>query len=47
MKAQAQHVNVPENCDEYNRLWEIRCIMVTKVTTADGNSLSSTSYRAV
>ena len=47
MKAQAQHVTVPENCGEYKRLWEICCIIVTKVTTTDGDSLSNTSYRAV
>ena len=27
--------------------WEICCIIVTKVTTTSGNSLSNTRYRAV
>ena len=47
MKAQAQRATVPENCGEYKRLWEICCIIVTKVTTTDCDSLSNTSYRAV
>ena len=47
MKAQAQRVIVHENCDEYKRLWEIWCVIVTKVTTTDGDSLNNTSYRAV
>ena len=47
MMAQAQRVTVPENCDEYKRLWEICCISVTKVTRTDGDSLSNTSYRVV
>ena len=38
MKAQALCVNVPENCDEYKRSWEIWCVIVTKVTTTDGDS---------
>ena len=40
MKAQAQRITVPENCYEYKRLWGICCIIVTKVTTIDGNSLN-------
>ena len=47
MKAQAQRVTVPENCGEYKRLCATWCIIVTKVTTTDGDSLSNTSYRAV
>ena len=40
MKVQAQSITVPENCDEHKRLWEICCIIVTKVTTIDGNTLN-------
>ena len=47
MKAQARHNVVPENCGEYERMWEIWCIIVTKVTKIDGDSESNTSYRAV
>ena len=38
MKAQAERVIVPENFHEYKRLLEIWCVIVTKVTTTDGNS---------
>ena len=38
MKAQAQRVIVPENGNEYKRSWEIWCVIVTKVTTTDGDS---------
>ena len=45
-KAQAHHDVVPENCGKYKRLWENWSIIVTKVTTTDGDSESNTSYRA-
>ena len=47
MEAQAQRVTVPEKCGKYARLWEIWCIIVTKVTTRDGDSLSNARERAV
>ena len=47
MKAPAQRITVPEICGEYKRLWEIWCIIVTKVTMTDGDSESNTSYKAV
>ena len=35
MKVQAHHDAVLENFGEYKRLWEIWCVIVTKVTTTD------------
>ena len=39
MKAQAQRVTVPEDCNRYKRLCVFWCIIVTKVPTTDGDSL--------
>ena len=44
MKVQAHHDAVPENLGEYKRLWEIWCVIVTKVTTTDDDSESNTSF---
>ena len=38
MKGQAKRLTVPENCDEFKRLREIWCVIVTIVPTTDGDS---------
>ena len=46
-KVQVHHDAVSENLGEYKHPWEIWCVIVTKVTTTDGDSESNMSYRAV
>ena len=44
---QAHHDAVPENFGEYKRPWEIRCVIVAKVTTKDDDLEINTSFSRV